>query len=553
MSELNDDLFKLYLVTDSTMIPESKTFLGQIEEAVNNGVTIVQLREKKLSTREFIKRAQQVHALTKPRGIPLIINDRVDVALAIDAEGVHVGQDDMPATSVRELIGPNKILGVTCSTPEEAQEVVDQDVADYVGLGTVYATNTKKDVTNPDGVGPIGIKSMLLVLAKHKRDIKSVAIGGINHSNAKFVQSACRVPGRSISGPAVVSCIMASQDAGNATKKLKEILEYCLKERGVDTIGTEQHQRNQDSFSDFRVTGAYKQKNKLKTLVQSHPLVHHITNNVVKNFSANVTLAIGASPIMSELPTEFEEFTSKIPNLALVLNLGTPNEELMKVFAKAISAYNMYNKPIVFDPVACGASQARLSCCRKLLNTGHMTVIKGNLGEIVSIWKLTQCYNSLNLGDDLMHGVDSVADVSEDILFKIASDILYDFNATLVITGQVNYVFATDGKRYEKIAGGSSLMSLVTGTGCSLGSVIAAFLAARADGLNDGEIDNVEKNEKNTISQSNSCDNYSCVVAAVSLYNEAGRNAASKTSAPSSFMTAFIDELYKLTHERLET
>ena len=136
--------YTLYLVTDSGMVPESSSFLKQVEDSINSGATIVQLREKSLSTLEFIKRAEQVHKLTQKQGIPLIINDRVDVALAVNAEGVHVGQDDMPAAIARKLIGDDKILGVTCSNVTEVQEVVEQGIADYVGLGTVYKTNTKR-------------------------------------------------------------------------------------------------------------------------------------------------------------------------------------------------------------------------------------------------------------------------------------------------------------------------------------------------------------------------------------------------------------------------
>ncbi|CAK9438095.1 uncharacterized protein LODBEIA_P24150 [Lodderomyces beijingensis] len=533
--------YKVYLVTDSTMIPPVKTFLGQVEDAVNNGATIIQLREKTLSTRDFIKRAEEVHRLTKPRGIPLIINDRVDVALAVDAEGVHVGQDDMPAKLVRRMIGPTKILGVTCSTPEEAQQVVDEDVADYVGLGTVYATNTKKDVTSPDGIGPSGIKEMLQVLAqqsgKRKKNIQAVAIGGLNQSNASFVYNACRIPQYSISGLAVVSCIMASQDAAQATRDLVQQLQITPLGGRLEEID----KNRQDSCSTL--------ESKLSQLSNSHPLVHHITNNVVKNFSANVTLAIGASPIMSELPQEFDEFASKIPNLGLVLNVGTPNQQLMNVFSSAIKAYNKHQKPIVFDPVACGASGARLDATAKLLNTGFMTVIKGNVGEVMSVWKLTQGYKAKlmvseqNSDEELMRGVDSVAELSEDQIYAMATDICFEFCPVLVVTGAVNYIVSSDG-RTAKVPGGSALMSMVTGTGCSLGSVIAAFVASRADGLQAEH----EQDDASTSDKNKHFDIFACVVGAVSLYNTAGKRAAADHKEPGSFMTAFIDELYKLTH-----
>ena len=111
--------YSFYLVTDSGMLPENTTVLSQVAAALENGVAIVQLREKTADTREFVALARAVHALTKPRGVPLIINDRVDVALAVDAEGVHVGQDDMPAAQVRALIGPGKIVGVSVHDERE--------------------------------------------------------------------------------------------------------------------------------------------------------------------------------------------------------------------------------------------------------------------------------------------------------------------------------------------------------------------------------------------------------------------------------------------------
>ncbi|RLV94196.1 Thiamine biosynthetic bifunctional enzyme [Spathaspora sp. JA1] len=501
--------YSLYLVTDSTMIPESSTFLKQVEAAINNGATIVQLREKNLSTLDFITRAKQVHELTKSKGIPLIINDRVDIALAIDAEGVHVGQDDMPAELVRKLIGNDKILGVTCSIPEEAEEVVKQGFADYVGLGTVYQTNTKKNVTDPEGTGPIGIRKMLRVLQKYNKNqtkkINSVAIGGINHSNADKVMYECAVEGERIDGVAVVSCIMASEDAGRATKDLLNIIKTPPKWARKSSI----------SVSAEKIR---------EHVCASHPLVHHITNNVVKNFSANVTLAIGASPIMSELAEEFHEFASGMDTIALVLNLGTPTSQLMSVFKTAIQEYNKFGKPIVFDPVACGATKARLDASRKLLNSGHMSVIKGNVGEIQGIWKLTSSYSETTSGDDsLMRGVDSIAELSEDKIIQIGKEVSTDFKTVVVITGKVNYIIEGEDK-LAICEGGSKLMGLVTGSGCSLGSILAAFLAARY------------------------VDTFTAVVEATKLYNEAGKKAAANSSTPGSFMISFVDELYKLTH-----
>lgn len=509
--------YSLYLVTDSTMIPESSTFIDQVKESIKNGATIVQLREKSILTLDFIERAKEVHELTKRANIPLIINDRLDVALAIDAEGVHVGQDDMPATIVRQILGPNKIIGVTCSDPEEVEGVIKDGVADYVGLGTVYQTNTKSDTKYPDGCGPIGIRKMLKVLydynKSNKKQIKSVAIGGINHSNAAKVLYQCKFKDEELDGVAVVSCIMANINAGKATQELLEII------KSTSPWSRDLVQVSQKSSLESKIT----------TLKDNKPLIHHITNNVVKNFSANICLAIGASPIMSELAEEYEEFTSKISNLALVLNLGTPSPELMDVFKAGIAAYNKYGRHIVFDPVAAGASQARLNCCRRLLNYGQFSVIKGNVGEILAIWKLTSTYSALGSEETLMRGVDSIASLSEEVIIKIGTEVSKDFNCTVVITGATNYVI--DQKRTSKIKGGHELMATVVGTGCSLGSVIAAFVASKADGMSSKKFDIFE-----------------ATCGAVTLYNKCGELASKNASAPGEFMTQFIDELYKNTH-----
>lgn len=508
--------YSVYLVTDSTMVPPASTFIKQVEDSVANGATIVQLREKSILTLDFIERAKQVHALTRAKGIPLIINDRVDVALAVDAEGVHVGQDDMPARLVRQLIGPDKILGVTCSNPEEVAEVCKEGIADYVGLGTVYATNTKKNVTNPEGTGPIGMRKMLQVLKKHNASnkyISSVGIGGINHSNAAKVLFQCRVSEQGLEGVAIVSCIMAADDAAKATRDLVRIVA-----EPAEWTKTESRDATSTLLSD-----------KIRSVTRSKPLVHHITNNVVKNFSANVTLAIGASPAMSELPQEYEEF-AQVPHVALVANVGTPTPELLEVFKAGILAYNKFGKPIVYDPVAAGASKARLEASRSLLNTGHVSVIKGNLGEISTIYKLTSTYKEDNNREVLMRGVDSVAVVEEEKILTIGRAVSFDFKTIVVITGATNYVFEDD--RVAIIAGGHELMGSITGTGCSLGSVIASFLAAKADGTNQEKFNY-----------------FDAVIGAVKLYNECGAKAGAISRSPGTFMINFIDQLYIETHK----
>lgn len=509
--------YSLYLVTDSTMVPETSTFLAQVEKAVKNGATIVQLREKSILTLDFVERAKKVLEITRPRGIPLIINDRIDVALAVDADGVHVGQDDMPASLARKLIGPSKILGVSCGSAEETQKVCDEGVADYVGLGTVYPTNTK-NVKNV--CGPIGVRKLLQVLKAHNEDgvkVKCVAIGGINHSNVSKVKFQCAIPNQKIDGVAVVSCIMAAKDAAEATRTLVTELEtpvpwlknLIIQEQPIASAA------------------------KWKQMKEAKPLVHHITNNVVKNFSANVTLSIGASPIMSELAEEFDDLASLLP-AALVINLGTPSPQTMEVFLHGLRTYNKHGKHVIFDPVAAGATSPRLEACKALLNAGHFSVIKGNIGEILAIRKLTTSFAPQD-SQKLMQGVDSIAKLDEEEIRKMGMEVATEFQTVVVITGPTNYVFdGTSGlddrstQKFQLVAGGHPTMGSITGMGCSLGSVIAAFVAAGADGQNK---------KKFNIG--------AAVQGALELYSAAGRKAGSISAAPGTFMISFLDELNK--------
>lgn len=195
----------LYFITDSSNYTEQE-FFNRVEKALQGGVTLMQLREKEKSTREYIELAQKVHNITKKYNIPLIIDDRVDVALAVDAEGVHVGQSDMPVNLARKLMGENKIVGATTKTVEQAKEAFEQG-ADYLGVGAIYPTTTK-------------VKTVLTSTNTLKDICEAVpipvnAIGGLNKDNIDVLE------GISISGICVVSAIMKADDPKKATEELK--------------------------------------------------------------------------------------------------------------------------------------------------------------------------------------------------------------------------------------------------------------------------------------------------------------------------------------------
>ena len=195
----------MYFITDSSNYSEEK-FLHRVEQALVGGVTLLQLREKDKTTREYIDLANKVHALTKKYNVPLIIDDRVDVALAIDAEGVHVGQSDMPVSMARELMGNDKIVGATTKTVEQAVEAYAQG-ADYLGVGAIYPTTTKVKtvITSTETLGNICSAVPIPVNA----------IGGLNKDNIDILK------GIPIAGICVVSAIMKADDPKQATTELK--------------------------------------------------------------------------------------------------------------------------------------------------------------------------------------------------------------------------------------------------------------------------------------------------------------------------------------------
>ena len=195
----------MYFITDSTNYSEEE-FLYRVEQALMGGITLLQLREKDKSTREYMDLAEKVHTLTKKYNVPLIIDDRVDVALAIDAEGVHVGQSDMPVSIARKLMGDDKIVGATTKTVEQAVEAYAQG-ADYLGVGAIYPTTTKVKtvLTSTETLGNICSAVPIPVNA----------IGGLNKDNIDVLE------GIPIAGICVVSAIMKADDPKQAAIQLK--------------------------------------------------------------------------------------------------------------------------------------------------------------------------------------------------------------------------------------------------------------------------------------------------------------------------------------------
>lgn len=200
----------LYLVTDRPALC-GRDLLDVVAQAVAGGAGMVQLREKTASTREFVELARAVAGLLKPLGVPLLVNDRVDVALAAGADGVHVGQDDMRPADVRALLGPDAIIGLSVTGEAEARAARDEPV-DYLGAGPVFATATKPDAGAPQGLS--GLAAMVALAA-----VPVVAIGAITVANAASVLET------GAAGLAVVSAVCSAPDPREAAARLRRIVD----------------------------------------------------------------------------------------------------------------------------------------------------------------------------------------------------------------------------------------------------------------------------------------------------------------------------------------
>lgn len=199
--------WSLYLVTDSLFLGD-RPLAEVVREAVAGGATVVQYREKRASTRRMVVEAQELVAICRPRNVPFLINDRLDVALAVGADGVHLGQDDMPLPLARKILGPEKILGITVHNESEL-EAAEAQGADYLSLAPVFATSTK-----PDHQPPMGLQGLRKLAAK--AHLPTVAIGGITRENAADVVRC------GVDGICVVSAILAASDPRKAAGELVE-------------------------------------------------------------------------------------------------------------------------------------------------------------------------------------------------------------------------------------------------------------------------------------------------------------------------------------------
>lgn len=201
--------YSLYLVTDRFFLKDI-SLKKAVEEAILGGTTFVQLREKDISSRQFYLYAKEVKEVTDYYKVPFVINDRIDIAQAVNADGVHLGQKDLPLQIARNILGEDKIIGISAGNVKEAIEA-EENGADYIGIGTVFFTGTKKDINEP--IGLEGLREI-----SSKVSIPKVAIGGINEGNTKDIIAT------GANGIAVVSAILGKENIREASKFLKSLI-----------------------------------------------------------------------------------------------------------------------------------------------------------------------------------------------------------------------------------------------------------------------------------------------------------------------------------------
>jgi hydroxyethylthiazole kinase len=248
----------------------------------------------------------------------------------------------------------------------------------------------------------------------------------------------------------------------------------------------------------------------LMAVRETKPLIHNITNYVVMNYTANALLSMGASPVMAHAESEVEDMVSAAD--ALVLNIGTLNEDWTTSMIKAGKKASKQGTPIILDPVGSGATALRTNTAKKIIDEAHIAVIRGNASEILSLRR----ENSKTKGVDSVHCVNEAA--------QTAGVLADELKATIAITGPVDLI--TDGRRIIRVSNGHPLMSYVTGAGCTATVIIAAFLAVDSDPV-------------------------SATATALAFFGLAGEVAGKRASAPGSFMIQMLDALYSITPKEL--
>lgn len=455
------ETYRLYLVTDDKYCLDHEEFIGKVKAAVKGGVSCVQLRLKKASTKEYVDLARKLK-LALNNSVPLIIDDRLDVALAVDADGLHVGEDDLDAMLARQFWPKHKILGVSGYGDLDKTKHIVQRLGrnmSYIAGGGVDFSPTKK--INPKGAASYyDLKQCLNEIDKRDGGLPLVAIGGVNEKNASDTIFA------GADGLCVVSELLdlpANKIEAKA-RKLSQLINSSIKEKTI----LKNLRSNVESLG-----------NAVQRIRDKRPLVHCITNYVSMDLSANVLLAASCSPAMVHCEEEAAKFADMCGTVggAVSINVGTLSKPWATSIQQTAQECHRSSIPWVLDPVGVGvpALKFRTDLCVQLCTKYKPTVIRGNVAECIALATAIVGPRSSSPITN-QSGADSLTDTAA-IDFHEIDALAKTTGAIVCVTGSLDYISCgLTGQKYL-VKHDVPLLQSITATGCSLSSLIGGFLA----------------------------------------------------------------------------
>lgn len=440
----------LYAVTDRSWL-NGETLYDQVEKALKGGVTFVQLREKKLDRESFKKEAFAIKELCHRYQVPFIINDDVELALLVDADGVHVGQSDMEAGDVRKRLGPDKIIGVSAKTVEQALQAQSHG-ADYLGVGAVYATGSKKDATE--------LSHDTLQAIAEAVDIPVVAIGGITRDNI------LNLKGRGICGVAVISAIFAQKDITQAAEEMRKLSQEIT---GNNEI-TENRMRENDMHTALTIAGSDSSggagiQADIKTMTANRVYAMSAITALTAQNTTGVTGIMEVTPdfLALQLDAVFTDIFPEAVKIGMV-----SSGALIEVIADKLEEYHAEN--IVVDPVMAATSGSRLITDnaveilkKRLLPLSTLVTPNIPEAEILSAMEI-------HTAEDMVTAAQIISTSYHCAVLLKGGHQLNDANDLLYRNGSFKWF---NGRRIDN--------PNTHGTGCTLSSAIAANLAKGYD------------------------------------------------------------------------
>ncbi|EST05578.1 Thiamine phosphate synthase [Kalmanozyma brasiliensis GHG001] len=464
--------YSVYLVTGRELLPPGVDYYASLELCLSQGnVTVVQIREKDTETSDFLTIAQKSLAICDRYNVPMLINDNLSVCLSLpERVGLHIGQEDIPVSVARRILGPNRLLGISVKTIDQARIAREEGHADYAGVGPCYGTQSKAGITEDKVIGCSGAQRIVAELKKEGRRLPCVLIGGLNQRTAARTLFGATSESNAPDGIAVISAIVGRTDSDVAAAELGDIvrsfktgLSSSASNGGVASAFALPSHPIRDA--EWYKTSAAELLTFHRTSIHGPPLIQTITSHVSSTMSANLALAFSSSPIMSHEASEAADLSLAVG--ALVLNIGTISPASREGMLVAGRSANANRKPVVLDPVGGGATQFRKDVVRGLLNATQVTLLKGNAAELASI---------AGKGDEVRsRGVDSGSGQLKDPVGLVLG-LAKRERCLVLLSGKKDYL--TDGQTVITSDNGHPLLGAITGSGCALGVTVGAGLAA---------------------------------------------------------------------------